>query len=165
MRRIKNAYDAWWFLYYHPKFQIPERIEVRDEEHAETFKNKVSPIDEKTRLRYTIKKDKGGNLWAYCKYLKRHALEENLDIHYAKTDGRKVNDDKTKNVNIEVWLEFGPLRYAYSTDWEWKEDHARDYRQHVHDYRLNTGGPTFDAALVSLARLVLKFYGDYKEKK
>jgi hypothetical protein len=164
-RKIKNTYEAWWFIYNHPKFILPERIEVRDEEHSATFNNAVSSIDKKIRIHYIIKKDKGGNIWAYCRNLKRHALEENLSIFYTKTDGRKVNDDKTKNKHIECWLEFGPLRYDYSADWEWKEDHARNYLQHVHDIRLDIGAATFDEALVKLAKNVLKVYGDYKEKK
>jgi hypothetical protein len=172
-RKIKNAYDAWWFLYHHPKFQIPERIEVRDEEHAKallanaTF-DKVFDLTRRGSA-YRIVKDKGGNLWAVCKGLHRHAVQENLSIHYTKTNkpggNGTVDDDKTKNKHIECWLEFGSLIYDYSADWEWQEDHKREYLQHVHDPELDTGGRTFDEALVNLAKLVLKFYGDYKDKK
>ena len=33
--------------------------------------------------------------------------------------------------------------------------------QTIHDIRLDTGAPTFDEALVKLAKLVKKHYGDY----
>jgi hypothetical protein len=158
-RRITNAYEAWWFLYYHPKLKVNFQMEVRDEKHAKEFANR----------HYRMKKDKGGNLWAVCKSLTRHAIQENLSIHYTKTNKPgghgTVVEDKSKNKHIECWLEFGPLNYGYAVDWEWKEDHARESLQYTHDYRLDTGGTTFDEGLVDLAKNVLKVYGDYKDKK
>ena len=151
--KIKNAYDAWWFLYYHPKFMIPERIKAD------------GPMKQKDKKYYREYRDKGGNYWLICKRLKQHALESNLDTFYAKVDSsRRVNDDPKKNKTVECWLEFGPIKYQYcQPEFEIKEG-AREYPQHYHDINLDCGGPTFDWALMKLARLVLKYYGDYKER-
>jgi len=158
--KITNSYEAWWFLYGHPRLCLPERIEVRDEKHAKQFSAK----------HYRFVKDEGGNTWAVCRRLVRHAIEENLNIFYAKTNKPgghgTVDNDKTKNKYAECWLEFGPLEYGYNQpEFEAKEDHARSYLRHFHDTRLDTGASTFDEALVRLARLAWKFYGDYKTGK
>lgn len=161
--KIENAYDAWWFLYNHPKFCLPVRVEVRDAEHAKTFLGKEKFLGRK--IFWTIKKDKGGNLWAYSRSY-NHAVQSNLDIHYTKTDSPgghgTVSKDKSENKHIECWLEFGPERYGYSEEWQWKEDKQREQVLNYHDVDLDTGGTTFDEALINLARNVLKKYGDYK---
>jgi len=44
----------------------------------------------------------------------REAVAENLNIFYTKVDDRgRVNDDKSLNTNIEVWLEFGPITVVH----------------------------------------------------
>ena len=153
MRKIKNTYDAWWFLHDHPKFNVPERIPKED------------LVPRKDRKFYKNYHDKGGNNWWVCRVLQQIALTSNLDIHYVKVDEtRTINKDKSKNKTVECWLEFGPLKYGYSQpEYEIKEK-AREYLQHYHDVDLDCGAATFDQALIILARKVLKKYGDYKEK-
>jgi hypothetical protein len=89
--------------------------------------------------------------------LERRALDCNLDIWYAKVDeAGKVNDACSKNVNIECWLEFGPIKQI-----------VRDGILRVensHDLRLDCGARTFDEALVRLARKVRRHYGDYRRE-
>jgi hypothetical protein len=158
--KIGNAYEAWWFLYEHPKLKLPERHEVTPKE-----------ADKLEAEGFWITRDVGGKCYRMYRHLHRHALEENLSIHYAKTNkpgghGTVVEDD-SKNKHVECWLEFGPLEYGYSysggkkpmADWD-----TVTVRHHYHDVDLDTGGTTFDEGLIRLAKNVRKKYGDYKEK-
>lgn len=153
--KIRNAYDAYWFLYYHPKFSVPDRIEVCPDE--------VMAEDE--YVAYT--KDRGGKCYRVFKHGYLRALKNNLDIHYALTNkpGGKgtIVEDKSKNKYVECWLEYGPLSYDYTSggtyDWD-----VVTHLQHYHDIQLDCGAPTFDEALVILAKKVQRLYGDYREK-
>jgi len=150
--RISNAYDAWWFAYYHPKLNCRERTEVTPEE-----------ADKMEAGGFIITRDKGGKCYREWRHLYRHATEENLSIHYSKVDKRRrVNDDATKNANVECWLEFGPLEYGYMAGGQYDWD-TETGLLHYHDTDLDCGAKTFDEALVILAKLIRKKYGDWKE--
>jgi hypothetical protein len=146
---ISNAYDAYWFIHDHPKFLLPERNEVTPEEASE--------MEAKG---FWITRDKGGKCYRMYRHLHRHAIDLNLDIHYAKTNGRRVDKDPKKNKHVECWLEFGSEEYMYVTPWD-----EETRRMGCHDTDLDTGAPTFDAALVKLAKLVRKHHGDYSKPK
>ena len=146
MRTIDNAYDAYHFLHDHPELSLRERHEITEEEYARG-----------SAEGFLVTKDRGGKCWREMRHLHRHAIEMNLSIFYAKVDGTgTVNDDRSRNTNTEVWLELGPEEYDYPADW-YQETERMEY----HDPDLDCGGPTFDAALIELARLVLEHYGDY----
>jgi hypothetical protein len=152
---IQDAYSAYRFLKKHPQFIRYERIAITERE-AEHFRSR--------RGAYRLVKDEGGNYWEECyKGGEVHAFDENLDIYYTKTDAPgghgHVNDDKSKNIYTECWLEIGQVDWGYSGEWEWKEEHKRCYPIPCHDYELDTGGTTFDEALINLANNVLKKYG------
>ena len=142
-RSIKDAYDAWWFLYNHPKLNVQERDEVTPEEAAD--------LEAGGSL---VARDSGGKCWRVWRHLWRHALDENLD-------------NASKNKWAECWLEFGPIYYGYAYsggkepagDWD-----TETTLHHSHDPYLDTGGGTFDQGLVRLARNVLRRYGDYSDK-
>lgn len=141
--KIANAYDAWWFLYYHPKFERMLRNEITPKE-----------ADRMEKAGFLVSRDKCGKCYHYMRHLTVAAVEENLSIHYAKT----------KDGKGECWLEFGAVEYGYlygqpNEDWD-----DTTGEMHYHDWKLDCGGKTFDAALVQLARLVRKNYGDYKPK-
>lgn len=145
--KIENAYDAYWFLFEHPKFQVSERVEITTEE-----------ADLGEAEGRSISRDRGGKCFEYLEFARRHALETNLVIQYAKVDAtRTVNGIKSKNTNIECWLEFGPLEYLYTADWD---EETRLLQ--CHDIDLDCGASTFDEALVILAQNVLDKYGDYE---
>jgi hypothetical protein len=154
--KITNAYEAWHFLYEHPKLKLPERNQVTSKK-----------ADKLEAEGFWVTRDVGGKCYRMWRHLHRHALEENLIIHYAKVNGRgRVGDDESKNKHIECWLEFGPLEYGYAysggkepSDWD-----TETTRHHFHDIDLDTGAATFDEALVRLAKLVRKKYGDYEDK-
>ena len=154
---IRNAYDAYWFLWGHPKLNCREGklLETRadlalakkwcKEKHGGkiiTIRDCAEWAEKKTQKLYEFR-------------LKRHAIETNLDIHYAKVNSKgRVDDDPNENVNIEVWLEFGA------------NVHRLQDGQYMltgeHDIRLDCGAPSFDEALVKLAHAVRRYYGDYK---
>lgn len=159
--RIKNAWDAYWFLWEHPKFMAPERIPVETEEEALVLEKEG----------YWVVRDADGKIWRMVRHVQRRALDQNLEIFYAKTNkpgghGRMVKD-QSKNKHIECWLEFGPIYYGYAAsgndtplgDWDHKT-----MLHDSHDTDLDCGDTTFDKALVTLAKKVLKKYGDYKER-
>jgi hypothetical protein len=170
-RRILSAYDAHYFLRDHPKLNRHERDPLTAEE-AEAAKNpspKPEPGDAlveilgRSRTKgYRVIKDKGGNFWRDWHAVTVPAIDENLDIRYAAVDERgRVNDDKAKNIYPACWLELGPVEWGYhQPEYEVKQG-ARCYKMHYHDVDLDSGGATFDEALIMLARKVLKKYGDY----
>jgi len=149
-KTIKTAYDAFWFLSEHPKFQYREARLLHANEKPKLSK----------RERIIIYKDETPWL-AKEKYrvleypLKGESFPQNLDIHYTKVDKNDVvNSDWSKNINVACWLEFGPMKYVVCE--------GELILRHSHDPRLDCGGPTFEAALVELAQLVKKYYGNYK---
>jgi hypothetical protein len=169
-RRILSAYDAWYFLREHPKLNRHERDPLTPEEAEEARGPKPPPPpgDELAeiigkgaarRKGYRVVKDAGGNYWRDWHDVTVPAVDENLDIHYAQVDER--GRDSSKNVRVEVWLELGPVEWGHhQPEYEIKEG-ARCYKMHFHDVDLDTGAPTFDEALIKLARKVQKKYGDY----
>ncbi len=154
--KIANAYDAYWFIYGHPKFQRMHRTEVTPKKAAKLEKQG-----------FIISRDRGGKCWRYFRHGVVPALDENLSIFYTMTDGKKVNKDKSKNKHAECWLEFGPVEYGYlsncpdpKTNWDMETT-----EQNFHDWKLDCGGSTFDEALVRLARNIRSIRGDYKPRK
>jgi hypothetical protein len=153
-RKIKDSWQAYWFLHDHPKLNAQFRQGVTPKEANELEKKG-----------FLITRDPCGKCYRVLRHHFECALDSNLDIFYAKVDKHGVvNKNKKKNVRIECWLEFGPLQYGFvysGTDKpQFKEDDTT-MLHHVHDPRLDTGGSTFDEGLVLLAKNVLKYYGDY----
>jgi|SRR5271157_6556 len=151
--KIANAYDAYWFIHDHPKFQRMRRTEVTPKEANEMGKRG-----------FLISMDRGGKCYRYFRHSVVPAIDENLSIFYTKTDGKRVNKDHSKNTHVECWLEFGPVEYGYMSDYPdpktgWDME---SYEQNYHDWILDCGGSTFDEALVRLARNIRKHRGDYK---
>lgn len=90
-------------------------------------------------------------------------FQEALDIHFAlvnpKTKG--IDDDNRKNTETNVWLECGKWLTAKECV---PKGHGipRDYYgAFCHDVELDCGAETFEKAIIKLANLVLKKYGDY----
>jgi len=153
---LGNAHDAWWFLHYHPKLQLRERVEIKPKD-----------ADKMEAEGYIITRDTGGKCYKEYRHTFRHAVAHNLDIHYTYVNDKGyIDDDGKKNVNVECWLEFGPEEYMYwygtdgNNDWD-----TETARMNTHDPRLDCGGASFDEALVRLAKLVRKHYGDYNPDK
>lgn len=148
---IRNAYDAWWFLYEHPKLNCRTARLVPKEE-------KPDKGCRRRQIRDAMPWAEGKRYWIIEHPVMEHAIEHNLDIFYALVDEkRRVNKDASKNKFIECWLELGPVEYVVS------DGHL--HLQYSHDINLDCGAATFDEALVKLAKLVRRHYGDYRRPK
>ena len=159
-RKIRNAFDAYYFLRNHPKLNVQVRMEVPS--------NEASSLEKEG---FKITRDVGGKCYRIYRHLFEHALDK-MDVHYVKTNkpgGKgKVDKDPSKNLYVECWLELGSLYYGYvysggEEPWDvWDEE---TMLHTSHDWDLDCGAPTFDEALIKLAKKVLKKYGDYSDKK
>lgn len=57
-----------------------------------------------------------------------------------------IDDNESLNTAVRVWLECGKYEAPHTT----------------HDISLDCGAPTYEEAIIELAQLVLKEYGDYE---
>lgn len=73
---------------------------------------------------------------------------DRLWIHVTKVNPvtNELDDDKTKNTKVQVWLECFP------------DNPKIDGR--YHDIDLDCGGDTFEEAIIELAKLVMNKYGN-----
>lgn len=94
-------------------------------------------------------------------------FEPALDIMVSKVDPptRRIEDHADRNTHTEVWLECGP--YVEPDEEGIKSgfygEHWINYGIPSHDINLDCGGDTFESAVIKLAELVRKHYGDYAE--
>jgi hypothetical protein len=69
-----------------------------------------------------------------------------------------IEEDKSKNTETRVWLECGPWLKPEQLD-EVTREYCPD-GEPTHDTNLDCGAPTFPEAIIKLANLVLKHYGN-----
>jgi|2_EtaG_2_1085320.scaffolds.fasta_scaffold32620_2 hypothetical protein len=87
------------------------------------------------------------------------AFPQNLDIYLAKVNPTTdmIDDDESKNTKLEIWFEV--LTYT-----EQNPNHPEWYDKFqgasCHDWQLDTGGRTFEEAIIKLALKVRKYYGE-----
>jgi hypothetical protein len=88
-----------------------------------------------------------------CVLKKINYFNRCLDIDVVKVcpETNAIEDDPALNTKTQIWLEFGGM----------DED---EYFGVIpcHDIDLDCGGDTFEEAIIKLANLVLKKYGNYK---
>ena len=96
------------------------------------------------------------NFYDAYHFLEKHSIFNNrflegLDVMVVKVDPETecIEDDRSRNTAVRVWLEAGPYidEKKYGCSWS-------------HDPELDCGGKTFEEAIVRLAELVKKKYGD-----
>lgn len=92
---------------------------------------------------------------------------EILDIAVVRVNPatRVVEDDETLNIAPEIWLEAGPTYRRADPEAPvdnpvWDRDGGRDVFIGVHDIELDCGGASFESAVVTLAGLVHRIYGE-----
>lgn len=90
-----------------------------------------------------------------------------LDIHVAKVSPKSnhVCDDNRKNTKTRIWLECGPWESAKEMIPKGVKIQKGFYGTFSHDIKLDCGADTFEEAIIKLANLVLKEYGDYKKEE
>lgn len=78
----------------------------------------------------------------------KNVFDQCLDIDYVMVNPEtlEIDDDESKNTKVQVWLECGP--------WD-NEDNMPS-----HDIELDCYGDTFEEAILELAKLVRKHYGE-----
>lgn len=74
-----------------------------------------------------------------------------LDVVKVNPETNSISDNDEENTKVQVWLECGP--YV-------KED---DFEGYTHDINLDCGADTFEEAIIELANLVKKHYGENPE--
>jgi len=76
-------------------------------------------------------------------------FQQCLDIEIVKVNPKtdSIDDDKTLNTKVQIWLEAGPYLGRYF----------------AHDIDLDCGGDTFEETIIELASLVKQKYGDNPE--
>lgn len=79
----------------------------------------------------------------FLKYHPRGHFITALDVDVAKVNPvtREIDQNPSKNTRLEVWLETGP-------------------EVGLHDWMLDCGGTSFEEAIIKLAGLVEKYYGE-----
>ena len=122
-------------------------------ENAEKFYNAWMFIQQHPKFMYPYKY-KGQKFMETFPY--------GLDIAVVKVNPKtmSIDDDDTKNTKVEFWLEYGP----YEAVPELKTN-TNDLFQSVHDIDLDCGAETFEGAIITLAALIKKKYGDYESQK
>ena len=66
-----------------------------------------------------------------------------------------VDDDKSKNTQVEIWVEFGHwCEYP-------KDGSTPAFTGSSHDTRLDCGGKTYEEAIITLAQRVAVYYGTW----
>lgn len=83
------------------------------------------------------------------------------DYVFVNPDTNEIDADDSKNIAFRIWIEAGqpydrrPYEIKFDSEWDfinfWGESH---------DIRLDCGASTIDEALLKLADLVEKYYGD-----
>lgn len=95
------------------------------------------------------------------------AFQDALNIHVAKVDPKtnRIEDEGVRNTKTEVWLECGRWESVDDRKKIENVDYPKDFfGMFLHDYDLDCGADTFEKAIIKLARLVLKEYGDYEDE-
>lgn len=80
-----------------------------------------------------------------------------LDIEVVKVNPEtmSIDDDRSKNTKVQIWLEHGPYEYIKSMM----------SNTPTHDIDLDCGADTFEEAIIEMAKLVKKKYGDYEPQE
>jgi len=130
---IKTAYEAYWFLHEHPEYVCNEYDRITKQQAKEKSSS------------WSIIKDSHGQYWRKWR-LTRNSITTNLGIIYQKSEDGQ----------ILCCLEFGgPMKNTG------KEGPM--FLMNTHDIGLDVSAPTFDQALIKMARIVLKRDGDFRK--
>lgn len=89
----------------------------------------------------------------------RYGFWESLEVDVVKVDPttERIEDDEKRNTATRIWLECGPWGDPKEHAWDTYSDKGIP----SHDIDLDCGGKTFEEAIIKLARLVNKKYGDH----
>jgi hypothetical protein len=165
---------AYNFIRNHPKFRLKLQVEIC----AADLQNLPKKMYEKLTFnqlagKQKILRSKQFNIIPYLRfdgtllYIEQYnaifmEAVNFINIDYVLTNDKgRISRNKKENKFLECWLEFGPI--AYPTQEEFTDSYRLrpDQFETTHDPALDCGGKTFDEAIVKLAKLVRKKYGNY----
>jgi hypothetical protein len=147
-KEFDNAHEAYRFIKNHPefnyfeKFLLGKRVERQRKIHV---------------------KESGGQLyhdrngyWHVVYPEHNPCIQENFHFIYVKVDKYgKVNKNSEKNLFTECWLEIGQIKWELH-----HESHTGpEIKTLYHDYEIDTGGATFEEALIRMANKIARKYG------
>jgi hypothetical protein len=137
-RQFTDVVETWEWLNHHPAFDFEAReIVVPPNKRGAKDWVLVAGAKEETRV-----------------WFQDNTFNESLSVEFVRVNPQTgaIDEDASKNTQIEVWLEAGgPVA-----------DEETGVRYRVsNNYKLACGGPTFEAAMLQMAANVLKQYGDY----
>lgn len=150
-----NAFEAYWFIYNHPNcVEIDPAhplVNVDEYEWNGIIGLPESKREGKSRddpeFQRALKENAQSFYWEG-----QFIYNLDFDYHMVNPETRAIDDDNSKNTAMEVWLETGPAYF---------DNYSEQYQRNMHDTRLDCGGATFEEALIELAGLIKKYYGDY----
>ncbi len=73
-----------------------------------------------------------------------------------------VDEIKRKNIKIRYWVETGHTVVYGAYGNKIGEQPGNEQSSHCHDHRLDTGGNTWDEAIINIGQNIYKLYGDYE---
>lgn len=90
----------------------------------------------------------------------KERIEILIDPHLVCPKTNRIEDDQTKNTKLQYWVE---ILIPFKLDWN-KEDTKYHYSPgteyaHMHDWKLDCGGDTYELAILKAHRLMTKKYG------
>lgn len=97
--------------------------------------------------------------WLELHPLFKSQFNKNLHIEYVLVNPKtnRISNKKKKNTKVRVWLEVSYPHFEHDESFLGTE--ARFIS--TIDAKLNSGGDTFEEAIIKLAKQVYKHYGDY----
>lgn len=135
---FKDFYEAWHYLEEHRIFQQETKITITEKDNKQFEKM----FDEVISLKDLGLEEMVGEQIHYTSRFN----DECLDIEVVKVNPRTnaIDDNKELNTKVQIWLEAGAYRKECRT----------------HDWELDCGADSFEEAIIELANLVQKRYGD-----
>jgi len=80
----------------------------------------------------------------------------NIQVQKVNPLTKLIDGDESLNTLVEIWLSVGPWEEVGED-----EDAYGTGEMSSRDYDLNCGGPSYEEAIIEMARLVNEHYGDY----
>lgn len=161
MRTFNNAYEAYWFIYHHPNaIEIDENHPLVDTGVYAHEGFGVVGSNKKIMARKGKPRDAEYDRAYRESAIRRHwdgQFIHNLDFDYnmINPNTHSIDDDTTRNTQIEVWMETGRAYF---------DKYTNTYRGNSHDPSLDCSGATMEEALIKLAVLIQEKYGDYEDE-
>lgn len=140
--KMERFYEAYKYLEFHPIFNVTPGEKV-DLTSGKLLSGGVG-LDLSDE-----------SLKAFPVEIHRFDLALDIDIVKVNPETGEIDDDPTKNTKVQVWLEAGPYEDLGITDGYGEPTSVKGFS---HDVELDSGGDTFEDAIIELAERVRAKY-------